>query len=482
MADGTNLGRLAAACGATLIGDEKVSILDVDHDSRVVGAGSLFVAIRGGTADGHSFVPAAIAAGAAAVCVEDAGSAIGVPALVVPDTRAALGPLASLVHGDPSRRLRVVGVTGTNGKTTVTHLVGAACRSAGIPTAVMGTVGAQLGDRSLPMERTTPEASDFQRLLAEMVESGIDVAAVEVSSHGLAMGRVSGTRFAVGAFTNLSQDHLDFHGDMESYEAAKATLFELCDNAVVWIDDPAGDRIAARLSIPSIRVGTGSGVDLRVASTALGLAGSEFTLEGCGLDGRFRVALAGRFNIANAAVAAGCAAMLGVPMKQIAAGLASVPPVPGRFELVPTPLDCSVVVDYAHTPDGVAAAISSAREIVADAGRVIVVVGAGGDRDRAKRPLMGAAASQADLAVFTSDNPRSEDPEAVVAAVAGGADGPGEVVTVVDRRLAIRTALESARVGDMVLVLGKGHEQGQDFGDRVLPFDDRQVVREEAGR
>ncbi|HSG79487.1 MAG TPA: Mur ligase family protein, partial [Acidimicrobiia bacterium] len=248
--EAATLDRLATAVGGSVIGDATVAVTDVTHDSRAAGPGILFAAIRGFTVDGHDFVAQAVSAGSPAVCVEDGGRSAGVPAIVVSDTRAALGPLAATVHGDPSADLRLVGVTGTNGKTTVTHLIEAMAGAAGLRTAVIGTVGARIGDRSVPVARTTPEASDFQRLLATMVEGAVDVAAVEVSSHALALGRVAATRFRVGAFTNLSPDHLDFHADMEAYFATKAALFEQAEQAVVWVDDPAGARLAGSLRIP----------------------------------------------------------------------------------------------------------------------------------------------------------------------------------------------------------------------------------------
>jgi UDP-N-acetylmuramoyl-L-alanyl-D-glutamate--2,6-diaminopimelate ligase len=473
-----SLSDLAAIVGGRVLGDGSVTVADVTHDSRQAGPGKLFVAVRGLSTDGHRFVPSAVAAGAAAVCVEDETVVTG-PAIVVGDTRSALGPIAAAVHGHPSAHLRVVGVTGTNGKTTVTHLVEAIAAAAGLPHAIVGTVGARIGGRSVAVARTTPEATDLQRLLAAMVSDGIDITAVEVSSHALALGRVAGTRFRVGAFTNLSRDHLDFHGDMESYFAAKAALFAQTERAVVCIDDRAGKRLAASVSGPLLTVGLDPGADLNGRLVESDFEGSSFVVTASGVERVLRTPLAGMFNVSNALVAAGCATALDVGWDSIADGLATVAPVPGRFELVETGRDFAVVVDYAHTPDGVAAAVGAARHLLAGSGRVIVVVGAGGDRDREKRPMMGRAASQADLAVLTTDNPRSERPDVILDEVAAGADGPGRVVRELDRRGAIRVALGEARPGDVVLVLGKGHEQGQDFGETVLPFDDRVVAREE---
>jgi UDP-N-acetylmuramoyl-L-alanyl-D-glutamate--2,6-diaminopimelate ligase len=473
------LGGLARAAGGRVVGDPETPIDDVVHDSRSARPGALFVAVRGFTVDGHRFVPDALAAGAA-VCVEEEPPAG--PALVVGDTRAVLGVLAAEVHGRPSEQMAVVGVTGTNGKTTVTHMIESIALTAGLTAGLVGTVGARIAGIPIPLERTTPEASDFQRLLAGMAAAGVHIAAVEVSSHALALGRVTGTRFRVAAFTNLSQDHLDFHGTMQDYEAVKASLFVpgFADRAVVWVDDPAGARLASGTSLPVTRAGLGPDAEVGAEDLDLRADGSSFTLRVAGGTAPVHLSIGGDFNVANAVLAAGCAAVLGIDVDTIAAGLRRVAIVPGRFEAVDVGGDVAVIVDYAHTPGGIGAVVENARRL-AGGGRVIVVVGAGGERDRAKRPHMGRAAARADLAVLTSDNPRSEDPEAILDEVAAGAAaGPGRVVREADRRRAIRIALDEARPGDIVLVLGKGHEQGQEFADRTIPFDDRAVVREEA--
>jgi len=474
------LGALAGVVGGAVIGDPATVVSGVTHDSRRARAGTLFVAVRGFTVDGHDYVTAARSGGAAAVCVEeDPGD--GGPTLLVADTRAALAPLAARVHGDPSHHLRLIGVTGTNGKTTVTHLIESIVAAAGLNPGLVGTVGARVGGHSVEMAHTTPEAPDFQRLLARMVAAGVAVVAVEVSSHALALGRVAATRFAVAAFTNLSQDHLDFHADMEDYYRAKASLFSpaLVERAVIWIDDEAGARLAGETAVPVTTVGLGTEAAVTAHDLEMRLDGSAFLLTGAGEPVRVHLPLVGAFNAANALVAAACAAAVGLPSDSIAAGIGAVGTVPGRFEIVDTGSAFTVVVDYAHTPEGIATVVATARRL-AGAGRVIAVVGAGGDRDRAKRSLMGAAAARADVAILTSDNPRSEDPEAILGAVAAGAGGgPGEVHLEVDRRLAIRRAASCARPGDVVLILGKGHEAGQDIGGRVLPLDDRVVAREE---
>jgi len=477
-----SLGELAAEVGGRVVGNPGIVAADVSHDSRSAGPGVIFVAVRGFQTDGHRYIPEARAAGAAAVCVEhDPGD--GGPAIVVSNTRSALAPLAARVHGHPSNRLKVVGITGTNGKTTATHLLEAMVSAAGLKSGLVGTVGARIGSIPVEVPRTTPEASDFQRLLASMADGGVDVAAVEVSSHALTLGRVAATRFAAVAFTNLSQDHLDFHGSMESYYEAKATLFEpeSAGRAIIWVDDPAGRRLARETKLPVTTVGLDPGADVSARALKMRLDGSSFVLTGAGEETAVDLKLAGDFNVANALVAAACAAAVNIRSDSIAAGITSVESVPGRFEAVAVGKEYSVVVDYAHTPEGVASVINAARRLVGGA-RVIVVLGAGGDRDRAKRPLMGAAAARADLTFFTSDNPRSEDPAAILAEVSAGAvGGAADVYCEIDRRLAIRSALGAARPGDIVLILGKGHEPLQEFADRVVPFDDRVVALEEAG-
>jgi len=455
-----------------------IVITDVVHDSRHAAAGSLFVAVSGFVTDGHDHVAAALTAGAAAVCVADDGRAEGSPAIIVADTRRAMGPLAAEVHGHPADRLRMIGITGTNGKTTVAHLLGGIASAAGLEPAVIGTVGSSIAGKAITQPRTTPEATDFHRLLREMVDSGVDLAALEISSHALALGRVAAARFDLGAFTNLSQDHLDFHSDMEDYYLAKRRLFTQSDRGVVWIDDPAGARLASEVEIPLVTVGR-TDADVVCEPSAATLDGTTLRIRGVSGGAEFRLRLPGDFNVSNAAVAAACAEASDIEWRAIAAGIESVKRVPGRFEVVPIPAaNATVIVDYAHTPEGVASAVSAAARLAP--GRVVAVVGAGGDRDRAKRPLMGRAAATADLAVVTSDNPRSEEPTRIVAEVAAGVPASAEVEVEVDRRAAIRLALARSKKGDVVLILGKGHEQGQEIGSEIIPFDDRTVAIEEA--
>ena len=471
---GKKLADLAVAVGGVTHGDPDVTVTDVTHDSRHAGEGSLYVAVRGSQFDGHDFIAGAVAAGSTAVCV-DHFTGSGVSELVVIDTREVMGPLSAAVHGDPSAAVAVVGVTGTNGKTTVTHYVESITASASRTPGLIGTVHTRVGEHELTSGRTTPEATDFQRLLAEMRDLGADLIAAEISSHALELGRVVATKFAVAAFTNLSQDHLDFHGDMDSYRAAKERLFRDYEVrlAVINVNDREGERIAAMARMPVMRVGPGADLWAENVSTSFDGTSFDMTLRG----NRHRVAapLIGAFNVENALVAAGCCLALDLSVDEVVAGLGLLGPVPGRFELVSGSFPVRVVVDYAHTAEGIHQAISVARDLAI--GRVIAVFGAGGDRDREKRPLMGRAAIEADLSVLTSDNPRSEDPEAIIRDVMAGIEGSGVVVEV-DRRRAIEHAIRAAAPGDVVLILGKGHETGQEIGERVLPFDDKVVAGE----
>ncbi len=470
--------------GPVLDGAADVLISDVTHDSRAVQAGSLYVAVRGFTSDGHDYVLPAVAAGAACVCV-DHPLDVSVPQIIVPDTRAALGPLAAAAWNHPSRRFALVGVTGTNGKTTVTHMVEAITTAAGKRTGVIGTVGARVTGGlaydafRVPLARTTPEGSDLQKLFADMADAGAEVVLMEVSSHALSLSRVAGTDFALGAFTNLSQDHLDFHETMDAYFEAKASLFDMVPNSVILTDTEWGRRLVDRLASDAPRVEVGRHTDIHAMEVQLHADHSTFVLKVGSEAAAVRLPIAGDFNIDNALVAVGCARELDIDLATIVIGLEALQPVPGRFEYVDSESDLDVVVDYAHTPDSVAHAIAAGRAITR--GQLIVVVGAGGDRDHAKRPLMGAAAEAADRVFVTSDNPRSEDPDEIIRQVVAGMDDMVGVTVDRDRRTAIRSAIAAAHPGDLVMILGKGHEQGQDVGGQVLPFDDRAVAREAMG-
>lgn len=453
---------------------------DLFHDSRDVVPGTGFVAVRGAVTDGHDHVAAACASGAALVVVDHEVDT-PCPQLIVDDTRRRMAGLASVVHGHPAQKMRMVGVTGTNGKTTVTHMIEAIANVAGTVPGIVGTVGAHIAGEVVPMVRTTPESTDLHRLLARMVDAGVGVAALEVSSHALVLGRADAIEFDVAAFTNLSQDHLDFHITMEEYFLAKAGLFatDRARHGVVWIEDPAGARIVEMSEIPITTVGFGSvgthGVSGEV--TGWGIAHTDMTLHLPGASVEVTLPIAGRFNAANALVASAVAHVLGMDIGTIAAGLSRLPSIPGRFEGVPNDRGLAIIVDYAHTPDAVARSIATAREVTM--GRVIAVVGSAGDRDPEKRIPMGEAAATAHLAIITSDNPRSEDPAELVEQVLVGAGGrSGTVSGEVDRRTAIRQAIESAESGDVVLIMGKGHEPYQEFADVTIDFDDRLVASE----
>jgi UDP-N-acetylmuramoyl-L-alanyl-D-glutamate--2,6-diaminopimelate ligase len=470
-------------------GDDVV-VEDATHDSRQVGPGTLFCAIPGSRSDGHDHAPGAVEQGASALLVER-WLDLDVPQVKVPSVRAAAGPAAAVVHGHPSRELTVVGVTGTNGKTTTSYLLEAAFAAAGQGVGVIGTVETRIHGETQPGVRTTPEGPDLQRLLRRMHTRGVDAVAMEVSSHGLDLRRVDGTRFAVVAYTNLSQDHLDWHGSMEAYLAAKARLFTpgFAPRGVVFRDGPWADRLLDVAEIPVTTVGRDAAADVRLTDEQLSVAGGVGTLHLADGPVEVRTRLPGRFNLDNAAIALVTAVAAGVPVTAAAAGVAACPGAPGRLERVERGQPFAVLVDYAHTPDAVEQLVATLRSLLVTEhgpgrGRVLLVLGAGGDRDRGKRGPMGRAAVAADVAVLTSDNPRSEDPAAILASVTQGAraavaDGAtAELVVELDRRQAIAAALDAASPGDVVVIAGKGHETGQELADRTLPFDDREVAGE----
>ena len=486
---------LAALPGATRAGVDHVdpaavTLSDVTLDSREAAPGVLFACRPGARVDGHQFAHAAADAGAAALLVERPLD-VGVPQVQVASVADAVGDAAAVVHGHPSRGLTIAGVTGTNGKTTSAYLIEAAFRAAEHRTGLIGTVQTLVDGQAQPGVRTTPEATDLQRLFARMRAQGVTAVAMEVSSHGLALGRVRGTRFGVAIFTNLTQDHLDFHADLEDYFDAKASLFDpaYTNRAVVNVDDPYGARLAAIAEARGLAVTrmspSGAPADARAEDVQLGREGSRFTatLPQGSVDVSLR--LPGGFNVANALGALAAAGALGLPLEAAAEGIAGLAGVPGRMERVAAGQPFTVLVDYAHTPDSVEHVLRAARELTG--GRVIVVVGCGGDRDRGKRGPMGrAAASLADLAVFTSDNPRGEDPAAILRAMTEGArDAGGEWTVEPSRHDAIRLALESARADDVVVIAGKGHETSQEFADMTVPFDDcavaAEILAEQAG-
>jgi UDP-N-acetylmuramoyl-L-alanyl-D-glutamate--2,6-diaminopimelate ligase len=483
-----SLREIAALVGVGGEQSDSRQVAGVTHDSRAVRRGDLYAALPGSRAHGASFAAEASGRGAVAMLTDPAGVELAgdaLPAVVVADPRTALGPVAAHIYGDPSSRLRCFGVTGTNGKTTTSYLVEAGLRAAGDATGLIGTIETRIGTESVASARTTPEASDLQALLATMVERGVRSAAMEVSSHALALHRVDGTRFEVVAFTNLSQDHLDFHADLEDYFAAKARLFTPPFAAVglVNLDDEHGRRLigAPSIELLGFSLAGDPGAQWRASDVVADASGARFTAHGPGTRVEVSTALPGRFNAANALAALAMLATAGVDPDAAAHGIADLPGVPGRLERVDSGQPFTALVDFAHTPEAVSAMLATVREMTG--GRVLVVLGCGGDRDAAKRPLMGAAAARlADVAVLTSDNPRSEDPQAILASVVEGArsvpaEQQGEVVVQIDRAAAIGLAVSRARAGDVLVVAGKGHEQGQEVAGVVHPFDDRTALR-----
>jgi UDP-N-acetylmuramoyl-L-alanyl-D-glutamate--2,6-diaminopimelate ligase len=492
------LGNLVSAASfaarARIVGDADTEIADLAYDSRKAGPGTLFFCVVGEKRDGHEFAAQVAEAGASALVVERELE-VAVPQVVVPSARAAMAPFAAAFAGDPTAELKVVGVTGTNGKTTTAYLVREILEAAGIQTGLMGTVKQVVGGAEEPVVRTTGEGIDLQETFRRMVESGDRACAMEVSSHAMVLHRADAIHFDVALFTNLTQDHLDFHADMEDYFAAKRLLFEADPGVrIVNVDDPYGRRLAEEFECLTFSA-EGAESDYRATDITFDASGANFTVSmGRKLDteasfrpinaeARVRTGMPGHFNVANALGAFAAAEALGVDPETAAAGLAGADRVPGRFEPIDEGQGFAVLVDYAHTPDSMENVLRAARRLTD--GKLISVFGAGGDRDKAKRPLMGRAGGVlSDLAVVTSDNPRSEDPEAIVAEVAAGArEGDAELVIEVDRQAAIALALGRAEPGDTVVIAGKGHEQGQEFeGGRKIPFDDREVAREELRR
>ena len=483
---------------AQWLGDDLLELVDSDPDTVVTGLtissqrvrpGDLYVAPTGARAHGAAFVPQAIEAGAVAVLTDPEGAALcagaGMPVLVVPRPREVVGGLAARVYGDPARDLTLLAVTGTQGKTTTTRLAEQALTAVGVPAAVVGTVGTRVNGTDVKTSLTTPEAPDLHALFAVMRERGVRACAMEVSSHALVMGRVDGVVFDVACFTNLGRDHLDFHADVEDYFAAKAALFtpERARLGLVNVDDEFGRRLVADATVP-VRTfsATGGDADWRATDVVTSPEGSTFTVHPPrGEPFPASVPLTGDFNVANALTAIAGLAEAGLDPREVVRGLALSGGVPGRLERVDEGQGFLAVVDYAHKPDAVTAALAALRPQTA--GRLIVVLGAGGDRDTGKRPIMGEIAARlADVLVVTDDNPRSEDPAAIRAAVlAGAADVPegdrADVREEGDRRAAIRLAVSLAGPGDTLVVAGKGHEQGQEVAGQVHPFDDRDQLR-----
>lgn len=468
-----------------VIGPLDREIDGIFYDSRRVQKNGLYVAIPGAHVDGHQFTNQAIERGAAALVVERPETHARATALVVDDARLALADLAFAFFKKPALRLKMAGVTGTNGKTTTSFLIKHICESAGLRSGLIGTVRYEIGERVLPATRTTPESADLQELLAQMVNAGCKAAVMEVSSHALAQERTRGLEFDVAVFTNLTQDHLDFHRTMSDYFEAKAKLFTGLTNqpnkkqatSVINIDDRHGEQLVKRLSedSPVVAYGLSQRANFRASNYRAEFSGTSFQLDARGRSYLVRLPLIGRFNVANALAALAAANSLGVNLRDAVLSLGKAPQVPGRLEAVPAKRQFQTFVDYAHTPDALLNVLKTLRELAPR--RLIVVFGAGGDRDQQKRPLMGRVADQnADFSIITSDNPRKEDPLAIIEQIKKGFRS-SNYEAVSDRAEAVTRAISLAQPRDIVLIAGKGHETYQEFADHTIPFDDVQIAR-----
>lgn len=457
----------------------------IAYDSRRVQKNSLFVALRGEKFDGHAFVGQAIEKGASVIVAEREENNPRVTCLVVESTRRALADLAATFYGMPAQRLKLAGVTGTNGKTTTTFLIKRICEQAGLRCGLIGTVRYEIGERVLPATRTTPESSDLQELFAQIANAGCRAAAMEVSSHALAQERTRGIEWDVAVFTNLTQDHLDFHGTMENYFQSKAKLFtQLAQQekkrkpvAVVNIDDHYGEKLLAKIGrkISVVTCGVGARPDFRASNYRMEFGGTSYQLDARGKSYLVRLPLIGRFNVTNSMAALAAANALGINLREAILSLGKSPQVPGRLEIVPAKRQFQVFVDYAHTPDALLNVLKTLREL--QPRRLIVVFGCGGDRDKQKRPIMGQVVDlNADHAIITSDNPRKEDPGAIIAEIERGFR-TDRYEKIGDRATAIARAVELAQPRDIVLIAGKGHENYQEFADHTVPFEDIQVAR-----
>ena len=462
-----------------LSGPADCMVTDVCYDSRKVKPGSLFIAIKGFKSDGHAYLKKAVEQGAAALLVQDA------PDFALPeqvscyrcgDTRAALADVAANFYDHPERELRLVGVTGTNGKTTVTHLIRHILEQNGEKCGLIGTNGVFFGDVARESDRTTPESLELYGILREMVQAGMTCAAMEVSSHSLVLERVRGLRFAAAAFTNLTQDHLDFHGDMESYYQAKTRLFDVCDTAVYNLDDRWGARLAQEKTCSAITFSARSVEgDLVAKNIRLLPDGVQaVVVRDCDIS-RLQLAIPGMFSVYNALTAAGCCLALGLNLEQVCQSLAAASGIKGRAEIVPTGRDFTVMIDYSHTPDSMENILRTVRGYAK--GRIVGLFGAGGDRDREKRPLMGKiGAENCDVCIVTSDNPRSEDPEAIIQDILSGMDSKARPKVITDRREAIAWAVKNARKDDIIVLMGKGQETYQEIRGEKLHLDEREEV------
>lgn len=486
------LGELAKRLvAAEIIGDGDTEFVGLEKDSRAVQPGMLFLCVKGERADGHDFVQEAVSRGASAI-VSERRLELDTPQLIVKDSRLATSIIADYVYGHPSGEVKVIGVTGTNGKTTTTYLLEKILNDCGRSAGVIGTIETRYGGKSCPMSGTTPESHELQRLLHAMRNDGIHYCAMEVSSHALEQGRVKGCKFRSAIFTNLTQDHLDYHGSMEKYAEAKGLLFSRLGNAygepldersyaILNADDKASAAFRRLTSAEVITYGLDRAADIRASDIAITAEGSSFTVSGFGGTAAIKLKMPGKFNVYNALAAIAASLLEGIPLADIKSSLEGIQGVPGRVEKVDMGQPFSVIVDYAHTPDGLRNVLAAVREFAS--GRIITVFGCGGDRDRTKRPVMGKiAAEHSDYVIVTSDNPRSENPESIISEIEKGLAqaglSPSQYALVADRRKGIEKAVEMASQGDVVLIAGKGHETYQLVGGRTFPFDDRITAME----
>jgi UDP-N-acetylmuramoyl-L-alanyl-D-glutamate--2,6-diaminopimelate ligase len=486
---GVRVTKLFSALYGKMVPTQDLSIRNIQYDSRKVGRGDIFVAVRGTQVDGHRFIEPAINNGAVAIVIENDGARPdsllmheGIAKIVVPDSRKALARMSANFYGHPSKRLRLVGVTGTNGKTTTSYLIKSVLEASGASVGLIGTIEYRIGDGSTPALHTTPESLDLNRLLAEMVREGCAAAVMEVSSHALVLNRVHAVEFAAGVFTNLTQDHLDFHGSMDEYFMAKKTLFDSLGEtayAIVNADDPLGRAIIQGSRAMKLTYGVQGKADVSAQDVSISITGTRFrALYG---DSRQDIAssLTGRFNVANILAAYATGVALGVPQEQIKTGIKNLRSVRGRFEQIQAPAGWTAIIDYAHTPDALENCLQTIHAVLPreSSAKIITIFGCGGNRDRGKRPQMGRIATTlSDVTIVTSDNPRGEDPKEIIDDIVNGVE-PGCIVhQEVDRRTAIRKGLRIARRGDIVLIAGKGHEDYQVVGDTRTHFDDREEV------
>lgn len=488
---GVTVSKMFQTLYGRMVVTHDVEVRNIQYDSRLVQPGDMFVAIRGTASDGHHYIQNAVSNGAKVVVVEDDNILpdsffmhAGVVKIVVPDSRSALAKASSNYYGDPSEQLTMVGVTGTNGKTTTTHVLKSVLEGAGKKCGLIGTIEYKIGNMVIPATHTTPESLELNELLRRMVREDCHAAVMEVSSHALHQHRVDGIAFDAAVFTNLTQDHLDYHNTMEDYFEAKRMLFvnlAPSASAIVNIDDPWGHRMLEATHARKISYGISHIADVRAEAINLSMEGIQFSIVHNGETTIIKSSLVGRFNVSNILAGFATGIALGIPKQSIQTAINSMSPVRGRFEPILSPRGWTAIVDYAHTPDALEKALASVRDIVSTAGRgrVITVFGCGGNRDRTKRPRMAAAATtQSDITYITSDNPRTEDPERIIDEIMAGVTPGATTRREVDRKIAIMNALGEATSGDLVLIAGKGHEDYQILGDRKVHFSDREIVEE----